>query len=444
MHAMLELHAEETPAIDVQRLRDCLYAALADSGALALAALEGTRLLYASAGFLRRLDIPSLDGEQARFWRQHIHPADRDRVSRTLVEAQARGVSCHVECRLLGADGASSPVRLAGCPAGPAAPHIYALLLHDDGAGRFGAAPPRLPAPVQRAFSRRRDGVLERASDLLVDAWLRAASLAVLAVGLRCPTMHLSAQVMAEAQAQVLARLRRGLRHGDAIGAHGEPGQSCLLVAIPDLSGPFAAAIVAGRLIETALAPLQLDGQRIELEAHVGIALFPHDDTELSGLLAHARAALELARQSGPDRYSLAESSLNGALRARAMPWDARWNLGVPDIDSQHLRLVADLDEISRHAGVGADAASLRARVDRLQRNLQADFYVEEAVMSAQNFPGGPAHRLQHEQVLRNFSLLTRADPRQGTALLARYLYEWLPGHIRDFDAPLLAQLPYV
>jgi len=319
------------------------------------------------------------------------------------------------------------------------APQVYALLLHVDVPSRHALALPRLPAPVQRAFGRRRDGVLERASDLLVDSWMRSQSLAVLAVGLRCPALAWSPQVQAQVETVVLERMRRGLRQGDAIGRQGDAG---LLVAIPNLRGACAAAIVAGRLIEAAAQPLDLDGQSFELEVHIGIALFPQDDTELSGLLAHARAALELARQGGANRYSLAESSLNGALRARPMPWDPRWNLGVADLDGQHLRLVADLDEISRHIGVHGDPAELGGRVERLQRNLQADFYAEEAVMGAQDYEGGVAHRRQHEQVLRNFRLLERADARQGTALLAQYLYDWLPQHIREFDAPLLARLP--
>jgi len=443
MHATLDQSAEDSSAVDVQRLRDCLYAALADSGALALAALDGTRLLYASAGFLRLLDIPSLEGDQARFWRRHIHPDDRDRVSRILVDAQAQGASCRTECRLLGADGSSLRVRVEACPAGPAAPHVYALLLHAESPVPLAPGRPRLPAAVQRAFSRRRDGVLDRASDLLVDAWLHTQTLAVLALSLSCPAQTLSPQAMAEAEGLVLERLRRGLRHGDAVGRHGEPGRTGLLAAIPNVRGPCAAALVAARLIESAIEPLQLDGQRLEFEVHAGIALFPQDDTELSGLLNHAQAALALARQGGPNRYSLAESSLNGVLRTRPMPWDPKWGVGVPDIDGQHVRLVADLDEISRHGG-GAEPSVLRLRVDRLLRNLQADFYMEEAAMGARGLPGTAAHRLQHEQVLHNFRLFARADPCQGAALLARYLYDWLPAHVAQCDAPLLVHLPAV
>jgi hypothetical protein len=40
--------------------------------------------------------------------------------------------------------------------------------------------------------------------------------------------------------------------------------------------------------------------------------------------------------------------------------------------------------------------------------------------------------------VLGNLDFLGRADSRQSIALATRFLYEWLPGHIREYDTPLV------
>jgi hemerythrin-like metal-binding protein len=307
-------------------------------------------------------------------------------------------------------------------------------LLHVDVSSRTAPPAPRLPEPVRRAFARSRNEILDRAGDLLVDAWLKTESLAVLAVGLNAPEAGWTAQRRAALAAQLMEALRPCLRDGDVIGNNGDDG---LLIAIPNLSGASSAGIVAGRLIEAAKAA----SAGAEGEGHgwnIGIALFPDDDQELSGLLTHAGAALEFARQCGPNRYSLAETSLNLCMNPAPMPWNPQLKAGMAELDAQHSHVLDELRALLHVIGTGSDPAVLQDGMDAIRAALMADFRAEDALMLEHPGPAADAHRKDHARVLRNMGLLAHADTRQSLALAARFVHQWLMQHIREFDAPLV------
>jgi len=408
--------------------RDSVYNALIASGALAMAALDAAHIRFASPAFLQLVGLNSTRGETATSWCRRIHSADRQRVVTLLADAVDAGHAISTSCMITEPSGSAVRVHLAGYPAGPLSPGVYTVLLHVDVASRTAPVAPKLPEPVRRAFARSRSEILDRAGELLVDAWLKTESLAVLAVGLNAPAAGWTAQSRAAAAADLMDQLRPSLRDNDVIGTNGDNG---LLIAIPNLRGASSAGIVAGRLIEEA--------QAAGHDWNIGIALFPDDDQELSGLLAHAGAALELARQCGPNCYSLAETSLNRSLNPAPMPWDAQLKSGMAELDAQHSRVFDQLRALSHVIGTGSDLPALQAGMDEIMASLAADFQLENALM--QDHPGSSAeaHRKEHARVLRNVRLLAHADTRQGLALAARFVHEWLKHHIREFDAPLVA-----
>jgi hemerythrin-like metal-binding protein len=423
-------------ALPIDRgVRESICAALIDSGTLALAAVDDKGMRFASPGFQRLLGLPALEGETATSWCRRLHKADRDRVSSLLLHAMANGEIAATECLVTQPGGAAVRVHLAGYPAGPASPGAYTLLLHADVASREVAPAPKLPAAVRRAFARGRCEVLDRAGDLLVDAWLKSEALAVLAVGLRAPEAGWSEEERHAAEDALLERLSPCLRDGDLLGRNGAQG---LLIAIPNLSGACSAGIVAGRLIDTVARSGADAAAQPGISINIGIALFPDDDQELSGLLAHAGAALELARQGGPDAYSLAETSLNLTLEPRRLPWDGAQEVGHDVIDTHHRDLLAQVREVARELGPHADPALLQAGLERIRQALLAEFAAEEAALEAGPAPAGDAHRREHQRVLRNIDFLGRAESHQGIALAIRFLNGWLERHIREFDIPLV------
>jgi len=418
--------------------RDSIYDALIGSGALAMAALDESCIRFASPAFLRLLGLTSTQAETATSWCRRVHSADRERVRALLVEALENGRPISTSCKVTEPGGGAVRVHLAGYPAGPTSPGVFTVLLHVDVSSRTVPVAPRLPAPAQRAFARSRSEILDRTGELLVDAWLKSESLAVLAVGLNAPAPGLSPHGRAAATAALMERLRPCLRDGDVIGSNGDDG---LLIAIPNLNGASSAGIVAGRLIEAARPRTEADqdaDQGADQGWNIGIALFPDDDQELSGLLNHASAALEFARQCGPYRYSLAETSLNLSMNPVPMPWDEQLKAGMPELDAQHSRVLDELRDLSHVIGTGSDLSALQAGMDAMIEALVADFRYEEALMRENPGPSNEAHRKEHARVLRNVGLLAHADTRQGLALAARFVHQWLGQHIREYDAPLV------
>lgn len=416
-------------------VRESICEALIDSGSLALAAIDDTGLRFASPGFLRLLGLSSLQGESATSWCRRLHKADRERVANLLLHAMASGEIASADCLITEPGGEATRVRLSGYPAGPASPGAFTLLLHPELASQDIAPPPKLPAAVRRAFARGNSDVLDRAGDLLVDAWLKSEALAVLAVGVRAPAAGWTEQEQARAEDALLERLRPCLRDGDLLGRRGDEG---LLIAIPNLSGACSAGIVAGRLIDTVGRSPQGEGERAGLAINIGIALFPDDDQELSGLLAHAGAALELAQQSGPNAYSLAETSLNLTLHPQPLPWERAPEVGLEIIDAHHRELIGQLRAFAQELGPHADPALLASGFARVRQALRADFAAEEAILQAHLGPGSEAHVREHERVLRNIDFLGRAECHQGIALSIRFLDTWLERHIREFDTALV------
>ncbi len=119
----------------------------------------------------------------------------------------------------------------------------------------------------------------------------------------------------------VAHRLTRSVRPGDIVARLGGDEFAVLL---PSVRAETTAREVASRLRAALAEPIRLEGMSFEIEASVGIALYPGDATTVDGLMQRADVAMYLAkeRHSGveayvarSDRNSPARLSLLGDLR---------------------------------------------------------------------------------------------------------------------------------
>ena len=92
---------------------------------------------------------------------------------------------------------------------------------------------------------------------------------------------------------EVARRLQAALRASDTIARLGGDEFAVLL---PSLAGASAAETVAGVLGEALRPPVELDGLQLDIEASIGIALFPDHGEDASELLQRADVAMYQAK----------------------------------------------------------------------------------------------------------------------------------------------------
>jgi diguanylate cyclase (GGDEF)-like protein len=111
----------------------------------------------------------------------------------------------------------------------------------------------------------------------------------------------------------VAHRLTHSVRPGDLVARLGGDEFAVLLPSVREVG---AAREVAARLRAALSDPIRLEGMSFDIEASVGIALYPDDATGFELLMQHADVAMYLAkeRRSGVERY-VADSDRNSPAR---------------------------------------------------------------------------------------------------------------------------------
>ncbi|WP_170314564.1 putative bifunctional diguanylate cyclase/phosphodiesterase [Aquibium carbonis] len=91
----------------------------------------------------------------------------------------------------------------------------------------------------------------------------------------------------------------------------GSPGNVCVrlggdefVIIVPRVEQDEAVAAMTERILRLINQPIAFEGQTIHADASAGIAFFPQDGNEPSGLLNHADVALYAAKKAGGGTYS--------------------------------------------------------------------------------------------------------------------------------------------
>jgi diguanylate cyclase (GGDEF)-like protein len=128
----------------------------------------------------------------------------------------------------------------------------------------------------------------------------------------------------------VAYRLLHGVRPGDLVARLGGDEFAVLLPSVREVG---AAGEVAARLRAGVGEPIQLEGMSFDIEASVGIALYPDDATGCELLMQHADVAMYLAkeRRSGVERY-VADSDRNSPARL-ALLGDLRRGMDAGELE---------------------------------------------------------------------------------------------------------------
>jgi diguanylate cyclase len=100
----------------------------------------------------------------------------------------------------------------------------------------------------------------------------------------------------------VAERLRSAVRQADVVARFGGDEFAVLLTNLPDAD---IAVGLAGKLLEVLARPFVLRGEKIEISASIGIALYPADGEDPDTLLMNADKAMYQAKCRGGNRYQL-------------------------------------------------------------------------------------------------------------------------------------------
>jgi diguanylate cyclase (GGDEF)-like protein len=147
----------------------------------------------------------------------------------------------------------------------------------------------------------------------------------------------------------VAHRLTHSVRPGDLVARLGGDEFAVLL---PSVREAGTAREVAARLRAAVAEPIRLEGMSFEIEASVGIALYPDDAAGFELLMQHADVAMYLAkeRRSGVERY-VADSDRNSPARL-ALLGDLRRGIDTGELELHFLPKV--VLETGRTAGMEA------------------------------------------------------------------------------------------
>jgi hemerythrin len=117
--------------------------------------------------------------------------------------------------------------------------------------------------------------------------------------------------------------------------------------------------------------------------------------------------------------------------------WDESLSVHVPELDSQHLRLINMINELHVATAQGQSASMLRPLLGRLVQYTVTHFYAEERYMQQIQYAHFTPHQAEHEKFRRKVQELADKLNVDGPALAPeamRFLRDWLTNHIQRVD----------
>ncbi len=124
--------------------------------------------------------------------------------------------------------------------------------------------------------------------------------------------------------------------------------------------------------------------------------------------------------------------------------WGPMLSVGVKEIDEQHQRLIALVNELNDAMQSGQGKAKLGAVLGELVRYTVYHFGTEERLMEKHHYELTIAHRAEHRKLVEDVGAF-KAKFESGNAMISaelmNFLRDWLSRHILGTDKKLAQAL---
>lgn len=125
--------------------------------------------------------------------------------------------------------------------------------------------------------------------------------------------------------------------------------------------------------------------------------------------------------------------------------WESRYETGVAEVDEDHRRLVALINELDAVLEAGGDLMRVGMIIDALIDYTHYHFSREEALMAGAGYDEAGDHAISHSQFGHFLGGLVGScmvqPSREAAARVRDYLQEWLMDHILVEDMKFVAVL---
>jgi hemerythrin len=120
------------------------------------------------------------------------------------------------------------------------------------------------------------------------------------------------------------------------------------------------------------------------------------------------------------------------------LEWTPSLNVGIDEIDQEHLDLITRLNELYDSMQEQRTKAARVRILDTLVARTRLHFAHEERYMADRDYPDLPKHRDQHRRLLEQIvDVQTRFKARPGSTLAAdvfTFLKSWFISHVTGSD----------
>ncbi len=119
--------------------------------------------------------------------------------------------------------------------------------------------------------------------------------------------------------------------------------------------------------------------------------------------------------------------------------WDKNMSVDESHIDSQHKKLLSQLNKIIYVMSFGATSKEVREAIVFFDEYVKEHFAYEENYMTENKYPKLHEHKKRHKNFISNYlsfktKLKSGADPRELVMEIETYLGQWWIKHIGKED----------